>query len=260
MIINKIYILILVYEESSATSYDDVSPNSSKVSYTFINSKLKQRESNTPLQKMTFKQSLSLSLNNLKNQKLCLPDSLSFKPNKYIESNKSMEVSYHTKSQNLRSSKEGNNRYSDSYNIITKDIVIIKKIDEGAYGEVKLAMYQGNRVALKIYKKNGKQRQQLIEEFTKEIKALDNLRHPNILFYMGYYYERNPANKQDNFVMVSEYASKGSLYNLLNKKKEELIEEDIIKIISQIVGAMIYTHSKFTCFAVNTILNLFKIE
>ena len=128
--------------------------------------------------------------------------------------------------------------YSDSYNIIIKELKIIKKIDEGAYGEVKLAKYQGNLVALKYFKKNGKAQEQLIEEFTKEIKALDKLRHPNILFYMGYFYEKN------NFVMVSHFASMGSLYNLLHRQKKNLIEEDIIKIIKQIVNAMIYTHSK----------------
>ena len=137
----------------------------------------------------------------------------------------------------FKSTSEKKKRYSDSYNIIIKELKIIKKIDEGAYGEVKLAKYQGNMVALKYFKKNGKAQEQLIEEFTKEIKALDKLRHPNILFYMGYFYEKN------NFVMVSQFASMGSLYNLLHKKKKNLIEEDIIKIIRQIVQAMIYTHS-----------------
>ena len=93
---------------------------------------------------------------------------------------------------------------------------------------------------MKYFKKNGKAQEQLIEEFTKEIKALDKLRHPNILFYMGYFYEKN------NFVMVSQFASKGSLYNLLHKKKGKLTEDNIIIIIKQIVKAMIYTHSKKT--------------
>ena len=135
-------------------------------------------------------------------------------------------------------SEKKSNTYSDTYNIITKELKYIKKIDEGAYGEVKLAKYQGNEVALKYFKKNGKAQEQLIEEFTKEIKALDKLRHPNILFYMGYFYEKN------NFVMVSQFASKGSLYNLLHKKKNKLSEDNIIIIIKQIVKAMIYTHSK----------------
>lgn len=148
------------------------------------------------------------------------------------------------KASTFKSSKEkgktNSRSYSDSYNIRTSDIQIINKIDEGAYGEVKLAKYQGNLVALKYYKKNGKAQEQLIEEFTKEIRALDQLRHPNILFYMGYFYEKK------NFVMVSEFASGGSLFNLLHKKKDNLGEEEIIKIIKQIVEAMIYTHSN-TC-------------
>jgi hypothetical protein len=144
---------------------------------------------------------------------------------------------YDKKNTSFKSSSEKRN-YSDSYNIRIKELKILKKIDEGAYGEVKLAKYQGNHVALKYFKKNGKAQEQLIEEFTKEIKALDKLRHPNILFYMGYFYEKN------NFVMVSQYASMGSLYNLLHKQKKNLDEEDIITIIKQIVKAMIYTHSK----------------
>jgi myosin-5 len=151
------------------------------------------------------------------------------------------EMKLEKRNTSFKSTSEKKKRYSDSYNIITKELKILKKIDEGAYGEVKLAKYQGNMVALKYFKKNGKAQEQLIEEFTKEIKALDKLRHPNILFYMGYFYEKN------NFVMVSQFASMGSLYNLLHKKKQNLVEDDIIKIIKQIVQAMIYTHSKFTC-------------
>lgn len=145
------------------------------------------------------------------------------------------EKNFEKKGNTLKSAEQ--KTYSDSYNIITKELKVLKKIDEGAYGEVKLAKYQGNRVALKYFKKNGKAQEQLIEEFTKEIKALDKLRHPNILFYMGYFYEKN------NFVMVSQFASMGSLYNLLHRQKQQLSEEHIITIIRQIVQAMIYTHS-----------------
>lgn len=146
-----------------------------------------------------------------------------------------VEKTFDKKQSTLKSAEQ--KTYSDSYNIIIKELKVLKKIDEGAYGEVKLAKYQGNRVALKYFKKNGKAQEQLIEEFTKEIKALDKLRHPNILFYMGYFYEKN------NFVMVSQFASMGSLYNLLHRQKQQLSEEDIITIIRQIVQAMIYTHS-----------------
>ena len=190
--------------------------------------------------------SLSYSLNNIKTSK---SENKIIKKDKKIldtkspnsqfrfETIESIDKKFDKKSSNMKTSKDNSNDYSDSYNIIIKELKILKKIDEGAYGEVKLAKYQGNKVALKYYKKNGKAQEQIIEEFTKEIKALDQLRHPNILFYMGYFYEKN------NFVMVSQYASKGSLYNLLHKKKENLSEEDIIRIIKQIVGAMIYTHS-----------------
>ena len=166
---------------------------------------------------------------------------------KSVKNESFSDKKYDMKNKSFKSNSE-KRKYSDTYNIKIKELKILKKIDEGAYGEVKLAKYQGNQVALKYFKKNGKAQEQLIEEFTKEIKALDKLRHPNILFYMGYFYDKN------NFVMVSQFASMGSLYNLLHKQKKHLSEEDIITIIKQIVKAMIYTHSNDLFF----ILHLFS--
>lgn len=75
--------------------------------------------------------------------------------------------------------------------IINKtEIEIGNKIGEGGYGIVLKGKWLGQDVALKQYgKKHRRFKQQKILDFLKEVQLITNLRHPNIVLYMGVCYD-----------------------------------------------------------------------
>ena len=70
--------------------------------------------------------------------------------------------------------------------IAYKELEMIKKIGEGGYGDVYLGKWLGQEVAIKQYGKNSRLRNtKKIADFIKEVEVISNLRHPNIVLYMG---------------------------------------------------------------------------
>ena len=61
------------------------------------------------------------------------------------------------------------------------------------------------------------------------------MRHPNIIFYLGVSFDEN-----DHYFMVTEYAQKGSIFDLLHNNKGKLILEEsiIFKIIKELGFAL----------------------
>ena len=80
-----------------------------------------------------------------------------------------------------------------------------------------------------------------MQDFIKEIEMLNQLRHPNIVLYMGVSF--NPDQIQ-SFYMVTEFVSKGSLFDLLHKKKQVFEPRRIISLGKQIAIALRYLHSR----------------
>lgn len=70
-----------------------------------------------------------------------------------------------------------------------KELDLLNKIGEGGYGEVYMGRWLGQEVAVKVYgrkKIRGNLRYKLqMADFLKEVEVISNLRHPNIVLYMG---------------------------------------------------------------------------
>ena len=76
-----------------------------------------------------------------------------------------------------------------------------KKIGEGGYGDVFMGKWLGQDVAIKAYKRRntGKLRyKQQMGDFLKELEVISNLRHPNIVLYMGV------CQKDMNYYLITE--------------------------------------------------------
>jgi len=67
------------------------------------------------------------------------------------------------------------------------------------------------------------------------------LRHPNIVLYMGVSIDYQ---QQSCLYMITEFVSKGSLFDLLHQRKVVLDDSRIIKITQQIAVALLYLHSR----------------
>ena len=123
------------------------------------------------------------------------------------------------------------------YMINKSSLKITAQLQEGAFGKVYLGEYINQKVAIKVYKKHQNKKIH-VESFLKEVDILNSLRHPNILLYMGICFDR------DNYLMIAEYLENGSLFDHLHREDTYLSESLIFEMITSILKAMTYTHSK----------------
>lgn len=71
----------------------------------------------------------------------------------------------------------------------------------------------------------------------KEVHVLSDLKHPNIVLYMGLCITVN------RYQLVTEFMENGSLYDQLHIKKTKFNKEQQLEIIDDIVQGMVYLHN-----------------
>ncbi|CAF3418223.1 unnamed protein product [Rotaria sp. Silwood1] len=82
---------------------------------------------------------------------------------------------------------------------------------------------------------------------------IDLSHHPYIIRTFGLVYDRNNLDQKDAILLLQEYASEGSLYELLQKRNRVPDEKILIHIFLQIIEAMIWlaynhvVHSNLAC-------------
>ncbi|CAD8089504.1 unnamed protein product [Paramecium primaurelia] len=121
-----------------------------------------------------------------------------------------------------------------------KNFKILKKLGDGKYSEVFLAMHQqtGFLVALKVI-----QKKQMVEEIMEaqlawEIKIQYLLDHPNITKLYTFF------QTQTEIVLVLEYCSHGQLLSLLQKQPNQKFQEkEASNYVHQITFALMYIHN-----------------
>lgn len=117
---------------------------------------------------------------------------------------------------------------------------IIKKIGEGGFGMVFLGTWNEKEVAIKKFTLKEKINiKNILNKFIREINIISNLRHPNIVLYMGVSFHEN------NYYMITEYIPNGNLFEFLHNKNKNIIDEKLqVKIAYEIAIAMKYLHSR----------------
>jgi serine/threonine protein kinase len=136
-----------------------------------------------------------------------------------------------------------------------EDLKIGEKIGSGAYGDVFLARLWGQEVAVKkLLSRNlfgqastpagqpSSPSPSLVVDFMREVGILRNLRHPNILGFMGMCYKA-----PDTLCIVTELAA-SSLSDVLAKRatsgKQPLSMRKIARYAKDIARALNYLHHK----------------
>jgi serine/threonine protein kinase len=122
-----------------------------------------------------------------------------------------------------------------------KDIKFIKEIDQGAFGKV-IHAYETKKnldLAIKVINKGGVG-PALINQMKEEISILKKLNHNNIVKFYGY------SETNNQLLIQMEYIKYGTLSKWM-KTKPKIREEDASIILSAVLSAVEYMHSKHIC-------------
>lgn len=122
--------------------------------------------------------------------------------------------------------------------ITIDDIEIGEQIAQGGFSVIHKGFLNGTPVAIKkIF--DPRLTDELLYEIQNEIVMQSILRHPNVALIMGV------MPKIPNIVIVFEYMSFGSLYNLLHLKKTtfQLSPEQKLRILRDVARTFYYMHS-----------------
>ncbi|POM70774.1 TKL protein kinase [Phytophthora palmivora] len=119
-------------------------------------------------------------------------------------------------------------------------IIFNRVLSKGAYGEVWLADFLGEEVAVKRLLQTKSHLAEEVEDFAKEIYLSASLTHPNIVTFVGVAW-----NSLDNLTMVLEFFPLGDLQTYLRRSFDLLLwSKDKIHIVLGIAQALQYLHSQ----------------
>ena len=128
--------------------------------------------------------------------------------------------------------------FDNNFEITEDEIHFGDRIGVGTFGEVKKGYWRKQTVAVKYLKGEMLNSEESISCFIDECNILKNLRHPNILLFMG------ACTNPPNFFVVTEYCDNGNLFELLHSNKQILLNwEDKRRIAIEIAQGMTYLHS-----------------
>ncbi|KAM3137799.1 hypothetical protein pb186bvf_010042 [Paramecium bursaria] len=126
--------------------------------------------------------------------------------------------------------------FQSSLDIDFNDILLEKQISEGGYGVIYKAKWRETVVAVKMFKIEG-MNESHIRDFLSECHAMEALRHPNIVLFLG------ACTKPPNLAIVLEYCSRGSLWQVIQNHEIHLTWEDKRKMALDGARGVLYLHS-----------------
>ncbi|XP_010552989.1 PREDICTED: serine/threonine-protein kinase CTR1-like isoform X1 [Tarenaya hassleriana] len=127
----------------------------------------------------------------------------------------------------------------DDLDVPWSDLVLKEGIGSGSFGTVHRAEWHGSEVAVKILMEQDFHAER-VNEFLREVAIMKRLRHPNIVLFMG------AVTQPPNLSIVTEYLSRGSLYQLLHKggAREQLDERRRFSMAYDVAKGMNYLHNR----------------
>lgn len=111
---------------------------------------------------------------------------------------------------------------------------VIETLGKGEFGDVRLATFKGQKVAVKILKDS-----RAAANLLAEASVMTTLRHPHLVQLMGLVFERN------TIYLVTEYMSKGSLLDYLRSRgRQHVTRRDQMAFAADTCAGMAYLESR----------------
>jgi serine/threonine protein kinase len=124
-------------------------------------------------------------------------------------------------------------------NIPLSSIKLEKMVGQGAFGEVIKGTYNGTQVVVKRMRRNRISKQSM-EEFANEIKLQVQLRHPNIVIFIGGTWDTFA-----NVGFVLEWVDRGDLWHVLRDTAVDLEwNTPLLNMATDIARGMCYLHGQ----------------
>eukprot|EP01094_Clydonella_sp_ATCC50884_P018705 TRINITY_DN3506_c0_g1_i3.p1 TRINITY_DN3506_c0_g1~~TRINITY_DN3506_c0_g1_i3.p1 ORF type:complete len:405 (+),score=58.43 TRINITY_DN3506_c0_g1_i3:460-1674(+) len=121
------------------------------------------------------------------------------------------------------------------WHISMDSVSLLKRVGAGGFGDVWKGTWNGSVVAVK--KMHQLATEESLLEFSREASLLSVLRHPNIITFYG------AACNEESLFLVTEYAERGSLYDLLNSDQCALPYDRRLRMALDTAKGMHYLHS-----------------
>lgn len=171
-----------------------------------------------------------------------------FKPHMFALKNSDRELWIHTKStvdrarwvskisECLAARKSGTPQEAKQWEMDYKQLEFESKVAEGSFGDVFKGKLWGTKVAIKTLKQLDQTDDAILEDLKQEVKILSQLRHPNVVLYIG------ACTTPPNICIVTEWCTRGSLYDLLHDPKIQVTCKMMINMCLGISQGMNYLH------------------
>ncbi len=114
------------------------------------------------------------------------------------------------------------------------EVKLERVLGAGSFGEVWLGTFRGKKVAVK---KMSSVKREHYMDFVKELNVMCNLRHPNVVLFMGAVVD------PQHMSIVMEYCEKGTLFDILHDATQTVDYKRIITLLSSIADALVYLHT-----------------
>lgn len=117
------------------------------------------------------------------------------------------------------------------------DLLLSKKVGQGAFGSIHKGTFKGEVVAIKYIKSDFNKEFEYIKEFAQEISIISELKHENIVKFIG------ACTKGERVCIIYEYMANGNLKGFL-QKNQKLTTKEKLRMALDICKGMIYLSSK----------------
>ncbi|KAK3413730.1 serine/threonine-protein kinase STY8 isoform X1 [Eucalyptus grandis] len=124
---------------------------------------------------------------------------------------------------------------TDVWEIDMGQLVTGAKVASGSFGDLYRGTYCGQEVAIKILKP-GRANAAILSDFAQEIYIMRKIRHKNVVQFIG------ACTRPPNLYIVTEFMSKGSIYDFLHKQNGAVKLPSLLKVAIDVSKGMNYLH------------------